>query len=133
MAAAVGRGELAFGLTDTDDAIVELDEGQPVEIVYPDQGPDGMGTLFIPNTVAVLRGAPHPDAARQLLARLLEPDVETQLATGPSAQFPMNRQVSVRSRAQGPGEIRAVAVDWAAAADQWESAARFLRDEFSRP
>lgn len=33
----VGRGELAFGLTDTDDAIIEQESGQSAEIIYPGQ------------------------------------------------------------------------------------------------
>lgn len=32
----VAAGRLAFALTDTDDAIIELESGKPVEIVYPD-------------------------------------------------------------------------------------------------
>ena len=37
VAQAVGSGQLAFGLTDTDDAVGEIDAGSPVEIVYPDR------------------------------------------------------------------------------------------------
>ena len=58
VAEAVASGQLAFGLTDTDDAMVEVEKGMPVEIIYPDQEADGLGTLFIPNTVSILRGAP---------------------------------------------------------------------------
>jgi iron(III) transport system substrate-binding protein len=71
VAVAVGRCELAFGLTDTDDAVIEQEAGQRVEIIYPDQQEGGMGTLFIPNTVAILRGAPHPRQARALVDHLL--------------------------------------------------------------
>ncbi len=88
VARAVARGELAFGLTDTDDAIIELEALWPVVIVYPDQGPDQLGTLFMPNTVAVIRGAPHPREAKQLVDFLLSPQVEEMLAEGPRAQIP---------------------------------------------
>ena len=57
VALSVGRGELAFGLTDTDDAIIEKENGQNVEIIYPDQEEGGLGALFIPNTLAMIRGA----------------------------------------------------------------------------
>ena len=60
---AVGGGRADFGLTDTDDALEEVAKGMPVVIVYPDQRPDGLGTLFIPNTLAIIRGCPHPAAA----------------------------------------------------------------------
>src|SRR2546423_6084223 len=80
----VGNGKLAFGLTDTDDALEEIRAGQPVEIVYPDQQPDGLGTLFIPNTLAIVKGCPHPAAARRLVEYLLSPEVEAKLAVGPT-------------------------------------------------
>ncbi len=131
VALAVGRGELAFGLTDTDDAVVEKEAGQPVEIVYPDQEDGGLGTLFIPNTVAIIRGAPHPQQARALVDYLLSSTVETALAQGPSAQFPVNPQVSVRSRVAPSQPVRWMAADFAAAADQWDAASAFLRDLFA--
>ena len=71
MPVAVSRGQLAWGITDTDDAIIEIDQGFPVEIVVPDQQADGMGALLIPNTVAAIKGGPHPEAAGRLLDYLL--------------------------------------------------------------
>ncbi len=65
VATAVGSGQLAFGLTDTDDAMGEIEAGNPVTIVYPDREPDGTGTLFIPTTLAILKGAPHEQAAQR--------------------------------------------------------------------
>jgi iron(III) transport system substrate-binding protein len=131
VAEAVSAGQLAFGLTDTDDAMVEVDRGMPVEIVYPDQGPDGIGTLFIPNTVSIVKGSPHPEAARQLVDYLLSPAVETKLAECPSVQIPLNPQVHAKVRVETPQTIRAMHVDFQAAADKWDTAAKFLRDEFA--
>lgn len=133
VALSVASGQIAFGLTDTDDAMVEIDKRMPVAIVYPDQGDDGMGTLFIPNTVAIIRGAPHDEAAEQLVDYLLSPAVETRLAEGRSAQIPLNRQVTVRVRIETPKTVRAMQVDFQAAAEKWETAAKFLRDLVTRP
>lgn len=127
----VGAGQLLFGLTDTDDAIVELEKGSPVAIVYPDQGEGELGTLFIPNTLAILKGCPHPEAARRLVDYLLSPEVETRLANGPSAQIPLNRDVSAPLRVKGPSQVNAMKVDFDAAAEKWDAAAKFLRDEFT--
>ncbi len=88
VAQAVGSGQLAFGLTDTDDAMGEVDAGSPVAIVYPDREPGGLGTLFIPNTLAILKGAPHPRRAEALADYLLSPEVETALAEGPGRPDP---------------------------------------------
>ena len=128
VALAVARGQLAFGLTDTDDALIERDQGGPVELVFPDQGPDELGALFIPNSLGLIKGAPHPQAAQQLLEYLLRPAVEAELAQAASAQFPLNKQVAVKSRAAPPQPLRQMPVDFAAAAEQWEPASKFLRD-----
>ncbi len=131
VALAVARGELAFGLTDTDDAIIEFEKGFPVKIVYPDQGPEQLGTLFIPNTLALLEGSPNPEPAQQLVDFLLSPQVERMLAAGPSAQIPLNPQVEQPPRIESPSTVRAMTVDFEVAAKQWKAAANFLRQEFA--
>ena len=77
------------------------------------------------------RGGPHPAQARALVDYLLSAPVETRLAQGPSAQFPVNPRVAVRSRAAADVPVRWMEVDFAAAADQWETASTFLRDLFA--
>ncbi len=131
VALSVAAGRTAFGLTDTDDAIIEQEKGMPVAILYPDQGEDQMGTLFIPNTLAIIRGGPHPQAARRLIDYLLAPAVEGKLAAGPSAQIPLNPGVRAQLRVETPRTIRAMQVDFERAAEAWDTAARFLRDEFT--
>ena len=139
VALAVARGELAFGLTDTDDAVIELEKGFPVKIIYPDQGPEQLGTLFIPNTLALLEGSPNPEPARQLVEFLLSPQVERMLAAGPSAQIPLqsslqsslNPNAEQSQRVESPSTVRAMTVDFEAAAEQWNAAAHFLRQEFA--
>jgi iron(III) transport system substrate-binding protein len=130
VAQAVSAGQLAFGLTDTDDALVEIENGEPVAIVYPDQETGELGTLFIPNTLAIVKGCPHPEQARQLVDYLLQPEVERRLAEGPSGQIPLNPAVEADLRVETPRTIRAMDVDFEAAADAWDEAARFIRDEF---
>jgi len=131
VALAVARGELKFGLTDTDDAIIELEKGWPVEIVYPDQGSEQIGTLFIPNTLALIRGSAHRKPAQQLVDFLLSPEVERMLAAGPSAQIPLNPQVEQPRRVESPQTVRAMEVDFEAAASQWNAVAKFLQQEFA--
>ena len=106
VAVAVSRGQLAFGLTDTDDAIIEIEKGFPVQIVYPDQGDQQIGTLFIPNTLALLRGSRNHDLARKLADYLLSPTVEEKLARGPSAQIPLNKNLHIELRVETPKTIR---------------------------
>ena len=90
----VRDGELAAAYTDTDDFNVARLSGAPVVAVYPNQkpGPNGeepLGTLLIPNTIAILKGAPHPDAARQFVDWVLSTKTEERLAHARSAQIPV--------------------------------------------
>jgi iron(III) transport system substrate-binding protein len=133
VAQAVAVGSLAFGLTDTDDAVVEIEKGLPLAIVYPDQGSDGIGTLYIPNTLALIKGSPRVEEANKLVDYLLSADVEKQLAAGPSAQIPLRPGLSPSPRVKAPPEIRAMDVDWAAAAGKWDTVAEFLKAEFTAP
>ena len=127
----VSAGRLAFGLTDTDDAMVEIDRGAPVKIVFPDQGEDQAGALFIPNTLALLRNSPNRQEAEKLLDYLLSPPVEKQLARGRSAQFPLNPAVETVSRAQGEAPLKRMETDFPAAAEKWDETARRLREMFN--
>ena len=81
-------GSLTFGLTDTDDACGAVERGAPVIIVIPDQETNGLGTLIIPNTVAVISGAPHEQEARQFVDYLLNRDTEAQLVQSGWIQIP---------------------------------------------
>lgn len=131
VALSVAAGDLAFGLTDTDDAIIELEKGRPVAIVYPDSQPGELGTLFIPNTVSIIKGCRHPVAARELVSYVLSPEVEARLAASRSAQIPLNPAVKVPVRVETPHTIQAMKVDFEQAADWWDTAAEFIRDEFT--
>jgi iron(III) transport system substrate-binding protein len=131
VAQAVGSGQAAFGLTDTDDAMGEIDAGNPVVIVYPDRREGELGTLFIPNTLAIIKGAPHPKAAEALADALLSPEVEATLATGPGAQIPLLKNTQVRARVETPRTVHAMEADFEAAARLWDRVAAFLADEFA--
>ena len=115
VATAVGSGQLAFGLTDTDDAMSEVDAGSPVVIVYPDRKPDELGTLFVPNTLALIKGSRRPEAARALADYLLSPSIETSLANGPSAQIPLLATTVAKPRVETPKTVHAMEVDFEAA------------------
>jgi iron(III) transport system substrate-binding protein len=130
VATSVGSGQLAFGLTDTDDAMGEVDAGSPVAMIYPDREPGAIGTLFIPNVLAVIKGAPHPKEAEALADHLLSPEIEAALATGPSAQIPLLKTTKVEARVETPRTVHAMEVDFEAAAKLWEKVSAFLLDEF---
>jgi iron(III) transport system substrate-binding protein len=131
-ARAVADGHAAYGLTDTDDAIIELEAGKPVRIVYPDDFEGGMGTLFLPNTLALVADAPHPAAARKLIDFLLSPEVEEALAASASAQIPLHPAARPSPRLRGPHQVRGFAVDFSQAAAAFDAAAKLAADRFAR-
>lgn len=132
----VASGQLALGLTDTDDAIIEKEKGMPVEIVFPDSAPGELGTLVIPNTLAVLKGCRHRKEAQRLVDYLLSEKVERRLAAGASAQIPLNPDIGtsdVDARLNRPSNFQEMEVDFKLAAEKWDTTAEYLRREFLAP
>jgi iron(III) transport system substrate-binding protein len=130
VATAVASGQLAWGLTDTDDAIVEKDRHAPVAIVFPDQNPNQLGTLRIPNAIAVLKDAPHPVAADLLADYLLEPSTEERLAMGYSSQLPIHPNSKYPPRVLPKESVRWMSVDFESAGDDWVSWSAELKKIF---
>jgi len=71
----VARGEAWIGLTDSDDIAAEQREGAPIAAL-----PLGLESLLIRNTVAVVAGARHPEAAQRLFEFLQRREIAQQLA-----------------------------------------------------
>jgi iron(III) transport system substrate-binding protein len=129
----VSDGRVAVGLTDTDDALEAIKDNPNVAMIFPDR--DGLGTLFIPNTLAIIRGSPNPDGARKLVDYLLSAEVEAKLAEGGSHQIPLNPEVkaTLPPQMETPRTIKPMAVDFAKAADLWDEVQKFVASEFERP
>ena len=107
----VASGELAWAFTDTDDASEAVAQHKPVAVVYPDQ--TGIGTLVMPNAVALVKGAPHPDAAKKLIDYLLSRQVEEALAKSAAAQMPLQSGVPVPPTVKPVGTIKDMALSYA--------------------
>ena len=138
VARGVGEGKFALGTTDTDDALEELHAGKPVALVFPDAAghPEypRLGTLFLPNTLAVVKGGPNPAGARRLADYLFRPETEAKLATGGAFQMPLHPRAVVKLPAalRTRRDVKPMAVDWDKAADLWDEVQAFLRAEFAR-
>ena len=138
VAMGVAEGRFAVGFTDTDDAMIELNAGKPVTIVFPDADghPDfpRFGTLYIPNTLAVVRGGPNPEGAKRLMDYLLQPKTEARLALAGGFQIPLNPRVTVAlpPALRTPTQVKPMRVDFERAADLWDRTQTFLREEFAR-
>lgn len=121
----VVSGEIAFGLTDTDDAHEATLTGAPVAVVYPDQ--QGDGTLVMPTVAVLIRGGPNAAAARKLADFLLSPEVEREMAET-AAHMPLRAAVAVPPNVSRVGDVRSMPVDYARLAEITERIQPWLRE-----
>jgi iron(III) transport system substrate-binding protein len=135
----VGQGrspagrEVVVGVTDTDDAMAEVEAGNPVAIIFPDQAgaeKSRLGTLYLPNTLCIMKHCPNPEGARKLVDFLLSPAIEKAVAEGESHQLPMNPEVMARlpEALKSASQMKVMKVDWNSAADHWEEVQAFLAE-----
>lgn len=89
----VAQGVLAWGITDSDDALGAVRRGDPVAVIVPDQV--GMGTLVIPSSVAVIRGGPHSEEAAILARYLLSEEVEAGLMQAGYCQLSTRKEEEI--------------------------------------
>src|SRR5262249_59950797 len=113
-------------------------DGKPVAIIFPDRNGHAalprMGTLYIPNTVALIKGGPNPDGGKKLIDYLLRTETEARLAEGGGFQIPLNPNVNAKlpPALLTPSQVKPMAVDFEKATDLWDETQAFLRDEFAR-
>jgi iron(III) transport system substrate-binding protein len=127
----VADGRLLWGLTDTDDAAGAIERGAPVSVIFPDQREGGQGTPVMPNTVALVAGAPHPEAGRRLIDYLLSRDVERDLVQAGWSHAPV-RDVGVTPRHIGVSNVRPLNVKLQEVYRHLDRAKRELSEVFVR-
>lgn len=128
----VRDGQLDFGFTDTDDLRAALVQGFPVAQVVPDQGEGQLGLIVIPNTVSLVAGARHPEAARRLIDFLLSHEVEAMLAAGESAQIPVRPEVARPDHVLDLSRYHVAQVDWVAVGRRYAQAVEQLEAWFQQ-
>ncbi len=121
----VAAGTRDAGLTDTDDVWVRKERGEPIDMAYPEDG-----TLAIPNTVALVRGAPRGEAGRRFIDFLLRKETEAMLARGRARQMPVRADVEAPEGVPRLPSLRTMKVDWSrmAAAEPFVAKVRGLLD-----
>jgi len=139
----VARSEAWIGLTDSDDIFAGQREGLPIAAldgrarhsVRADSQPDGDGahgvthpttdlmaeTLLIPNTVAVIRNAPHPESAQQLFDYLQRREVAEKLV-----------QANALESAAAATETNTLKPNWGALLRDLETTTKQLNEIFLR-
>ena len=113
----VASGQADICLTDTDDVYAGQRNEWPVALHPHDQA--GKGALAIPNTAALIKNAPHPEAAKMLMEFLLSDKLEEMLLESYSHNIPVNKTID-----QLPESLRKFAlgnhleIDYQKVADQ---------------
>jgi iron(III) transport system substrate-binding protein len=120
----VASGEVAFGLADTDDAAEALNDGAPIEVVFPDQ--EGIGTLLMPTAVVPLNG-PHADEAQRLVDYLLSRGAEQKLVDLAS-HIPLRADVAPPPGGKRASDVKTMRVDYEKVADAMERLQPWLRE-----
>jgi iron(III) transport system substrate-binding protein len=120
----VAAGEVAFGLTDTDDANEALKDGADVEVVYPDQ--EGEGTLVMPTAVVLIAG-PNRENGKRLVDYLVSAEVERLMSLA-AAHMPLRPSVPLPPSLRGVQQVRALKVDYASLGDVMERIQPWLRE-----
>ena len=124
----VASGQYNFSLVDSDDAVNRMRQGKPVEMVYPDQEPNGIGCFIVPNAVVLIEGAPHPEAAKKLIDYLLSRETERKLAFADCAQIPLHPGVQAPPELKPIGEIKIMQVNYAEVAGKMIEIQSFLKN-----
>ena len=128
----VAAGEFWWGLTDTDDANGAIEDGKNVGIIYPDQLNSELGTLVIPNTVAIIKNSSNLENARILVDYILRPDTEKILANARSAQIPLRKITRLPEKVMNMQKYKQMEVDFEKVSENMETSAKLLREIFVR-
>lgn len=108
----VARGELLAGVTDMDDYEAQAKRTKTLFIEMGGTAQPDSEKVYVPGSVAMLKGAPHPEAARKLIDALIEARTELELA----------------KRMQGVQPLRNTFTSWPDESEHWPAAWDKLRE-----
>jgi iron(III) transport system substrate-binding protein len=119
VASLVADGSLAWGLTDSNSAVIEKQSGAPVEIVFPDQGDNESGTLLVPNVVALCKNSMHPRNAATLADYLVSKETVSRITMASGAQFNVRPGDPFSKYFESADSIKWMDVDFAEIDTSW--------------
>jgi iron(III) transport system substrate-binding protein len=123
----VAKGEVGFGLVDSDDAVNRIRQGKPVDMICPDQATGQLGCLILPNAALLLKGAPHPLEAKRLVDYLLSRETERKLAFADCAQIPLHPGVETPSDVPKIETLKVMPTNYAAIARKLQGIQPYLK------
>jgi iron(III) transport system substrate-binding protein len=118
------NGEIAFGLTDTDDAFVAMRESKDMGIVFLDQ--EGIGSLVMPNSISLMKNSPHSTNGKRLIDYLLSKETEKKLALS-CGQMPLHGGVETPKDILSLDNIVSMKIDYNKTSKKLEEIQGFLK------
>jgi iron(III) transport system substrate-binding protein len=103
----VNDGEASVGITLEDNAFRYVQGGGPVKIVYPEDG-----TTAAPDGIALVKGAPHPDAAKKFIDWALSKETQDFLVEQ-MGRRPVRTDGAIPSALPPLSEVKTVPYDFA--------------------
>jgi iron(III) transport system substrate-binding protein len=122
----VVNGEIACGLTDTDDAFEAIKEGANIGIVFLDQE-NNFGSLIMPNTICLIKNSPNSPNAQKLADYLLSKSTEAKLAIS-CAQMPLHKGVEVPENIPSLDNITPMTIDYNTTALKLEEIQDYIKN-----
>jgi iron(III) transport system substrate-binding protein len=122
------RGKVKLCLTDTDDVVSAKDRGENIDMIFPDI--EGIGTLLIPNSIALIKDNPHPEQGKLLIDFVLSREVEQLLANSSSAQLPVRKGITPRDEVSGILSAKIMDADFEEAYEHIIEANEFIKSHF---
>ncbi len=122
----VMNAELAFGLTDTDDAFEAKKESSDVDYIFLDQQAGGMGTLIMPNALSLIQNSPNSENGKKLMDYLLSRQTEAKLAIS-CAQMPLIMGTKVPDDVPSLDHIISMKIDYSQSSEILEQIQPWLK------
>jgi iron(III) transport system substrate-binding protein len=127
----VVAGECYFGLTDTDDAYDAITANKSVKMVFSDQGKNEIGDLIMPNSIMLIKGAPHKEEAKMLIDYILSANTEEMLAEL-ALQMPLKNSSVVPKNVPDVRSIKPMNVSYNEMYEKLNVSNTFVQDIFLR-
>ena len=117
---AVGSGEFKLGLVNHYYYHLQLAEGSPVAVVYPDQGEGQIGLITNATAAGIVNGAKNLEAAQAFMDFLISPEGQRLFAEA-NYEYPLLPGVSLREGVQPLEDFRLAEVDPVEASREFEA------------
>lgn len=126
---AIARGEAAVGIANHYYYHLQAAQGSKnIDVIYPDQGPDGMGVLYSPTGIGIVLGGPNPAGARRLVDFLAADRRAQEFYARVNYEYPVAAGVPLHPEVRPLAAIKRMPVTYQQLGELRESTLRLIRE-----